>query len=99
MIRFARNVQFQIKDGKGQEFVKLFGAEVLPLLKKQSGFRDELTMLDGRHGVAISMWDDRKNAEVYGTAVYPEVLKKLTTVLDGTPKVASYEVPVTTLAG
>ena len=63
-----------------------------------TGFCDELTLLDGRRGIAISMWEDRKNADSYGTTIYPEVLKKLTPVLDGMPKVDVYEVPVTTLA-
>ena len=98
MIRFARNVHFQIKDGRTQDFVNLLGAEVLPLLKKQTGFLDEVTMLDGRRGMAISMWEDRRNADTYGTTIYPEVLKKLTPVLEGTPRVETYEVPVTTLA-
>lgn len=98
VIRFARNVHFQIKDGKDQEVVRLLNSELLPLLKKQDGFRDELMMLDGRRALAISLWDDRKKAELYGTTVYPEMLKKLTPFLDGTPKVETFDVPVTTVA-
>ena len=38
-MRFARNVQFQIKNGKEQEFNTLFEKEVLPVLRKQDGFQ------------------------------------------------------------
>ena len=37
--------------------------------------------------VAISLWDTKEHAEAYNTAGYPEVLKILDKVLDGTPKV------------
>jgi hypothetical protein len=37
--------------------------------------------------VAISLWDTKEHVEAYSTAGYPEVLKILKTVLDGTPKV------------
>jgi len=97
MTRFARNVQFQIKDGKTPDFLKILNTDVLPMLKKQDGFRDELMLLSGSRGMGISLWDERKHAEQYGTSVYPEVMKKLTPVLEGTPKVEMYEVGATTL--
>jgi hypothetical protein len=40
---------------------------------------------------AISLWDDRKSADVYQTATYPQVLAKLTPVIEGTPTVETYE--------
>jgi len=36
---------------------------------------------------AISLWDTKEHAEAYNATGYPEVLKSLNTVLDGTPKV------------
>ena len=41
--------------------------------------------------VGISLWDDRKSADAYQTAGYPQVLAKLTPVIEGTPKVETYE--------
>lgn len=97
LIRYARNVHFRIKEGKDQEIVRLMNTELLPLLKKQDGFLDELMMLDGRRAVAISLWADRKHAESYQSSLYPEVLKKLTPFLDGAPKVETFDVPMTTV--
>ena len=90
-MRFARNVRFQIKNGKEQEFAGLFEKEVLPMLRKQEGFQEEVTLVNPKGVHAISLWDNRKNAETYGTATYPQVLAKLTTVIEGTPTVETYE--------
>jgi len=42
--------------------------------------------------VAISLWDRKESADVYSRETYPQVLKGLAKVFDGTPKVNSYEV-------
>lgn len=91
-MRFARNVQFRIKNGKEQEFTSLFEKEVLPMLRKQDGFQEEVTLVNNKQGaVGISLWNDRKSAETYQTATYPQVLAKLTHVIEGTPTVETYE--------
>ena len=90
-MRFARNVQFQIKNGKEQEFAGLFEKEVLPLLRKQEGFQQEVTLVNPKGAYAISLWDNRKSAEAYQSATYPQVLAKLTPVLEGTPTLETYE--------
>ena len=47
--------------------------------------------------VAISLWDTKDYAEAYNTAGYPEVLKILDKVLDGTPKVRVSDVISSTI--
>lgn len=90
-MRFARNVQFQIKNGKEQEFAGLFEKEVLPLLRQQDGFQEEMTMVNPKGAYAISFWTDRASAETYNKATYPGVLAKLSPVIEGTPTVETYE--------
>lgn len=96
-MKFARNVHFQIKNGKEKEFTTLFENEVIPLLKKQSGFREEMTLLNKNGNLGISVWDDRKSAEAYQTAAYPGILKTLGPVIQGTPTVDTFEVANSTL--
>ena len=96
-MKFARNVQFQLKNGKEKEFTTLFENEVIPLLKKQSGFREEMTLLNTNGNLGISVWDDRKSAEAFQTSVYPGILKTLGPVIEGTPTVDTYEVANSTL--
>ena len=86
---FARNVSLYLKPNTRSEFTRIFDKEVIPMLRKQSGFRDEIIFAvpGGLKVVAISLWDTKEHAEAYKTAGYPEVLKMLHKVLDGTPKV------------
>lgn len=90
-MRFARNVQFQIKSGKETELNNLFEKEVLPMLRKQEGFQEEVTLVNPKGANFISLWDNRKNAETYEKATYPQVLAKLNSCIVGTPHVETYE--------
>ena len=94
---FGRNVHFTVKAGKVDEFNRLMRTEILPLLKKETAFREEITLLRGNTGMSVSTWDDRTGAETYNTKTYPEVLKKLSPVLEGTPRVDTYDTIVTTI--
>jgi heme-degrading monooxygenase HmoA len=96
-MNFARNVHFQIKNGKEKEFTTLFENEVLPMLRKQTGFKEELTLVNKDGALGISLWDNRKNAEAYHTTTYPKIVEKLNSVIVGTPRVETYDVGATTL--
>jgi len=90
-MQYARNVQFQIKTGKEKELNTLFEKEVLPVLRKQNGFQEEVTLVNLKGAHFISLWDNKANAEHYGTSTYPSVLAKLTEYIVGTPQVETYE--------
>ena len=96
-MKFAREVHFQIKSGKETEFNNLFEKEVLPILRKQNGFQEEVTLVNPNGANCISLWNNRQNAETYSTATYPQVLAKLTPVIVGTPTVNTYETASTYL--
>ncbi len=96
-MRFARNVQFHIKTGKETELNSLFEKEVLPMLRKQEGFQEEVTLVNPKGAQFISLWDNRKNAETYEKGSYPQALAKLTPFIDGTPRVETYETASTYL--
>ena len=72
--------------------------EILPLMRKQKGFRDDITFAipGGREVLAISLWDEKENAEAYNTSAYPQVLNKLAKVLEGTPHLKMLEVTSST---
>jgi hypothetical protein len=91
---YARNVMIHLKPNSVSEFTQTFEKDILPLLRKQNGFKDEITFLaeDGRDAVAISLWDRKENAEQYSRDTYPQVLKGLTRLVEGTPEVQAYEV-------
>jgi hypothetical protein len=76
------------------DYTRTFENEILPLLRKQKGFRDELTFVapERSAAVATSLWDTKEDAEAYNRAGYPEILKVLSKVVEGTPKVKTFEV-------
>ncbi len=91
---FGRNVSMHLKPNSLGEFTQLFEKEIIPTLRKQKGFQDEITFVvtGGTEVVAISLWDSKENAETYNRATYPEVLKTLAKVIEGTPEVRNCEV-------
>jgi hypothetical protein len=97
---FARHVSIELKANSAPEFTRIIENEILPLLRKQKGFRDEITFVAPERSLAlgISLWDTKGDAEAYNSAGYPEVLKGLSKVVEGTPKVETFEVANSTFA-
>ena len=91
---FARNVSLHLKPNSAGELTQTIEKEILPLLRKEKGFQDEITLVvaGGTKAVAISLWDQKENAEAYSRATYPQVLRALAKVVEGTPRVQTSEV-------
>ncbi len=91
---FARTVNLSLKPNDVAAFTQTMEKEIIPLLRKQKGFQDEITFVvpAGTEAVAISLWDQKENAEAYNRGVYPKVLRALANVVEGTPRVQTYEV-------
>lgn len=96
---FARNVALRLRPNSLSQFRQIFEKEVLPILRKQTGFQDEIVFATtgGADVIAISLWDTKEHAEAYNTTAYPEVLKSLHSVLDGSPKVRVADVISSTI--
>ena len=90
---FARNVSIHLKSNALSDYTRTFENDVLPLLRKQKGFKDEITLSNpgSLDVIAISLWDNKANAEAYNANTYPEVLKTFARMIDGTPKVQTFE--------
>ena len=95
---FARSVTIRLKPNSVTEFNRTFEKEILPLLQKQRGFQDQISLVasNGTEAVGISLWDNKEDAESYSRATYPEVQKLLAKVSEGTPQVQTYEVGAST---
>src|SRR6266481_6409258 len=96
---FARSISMRMKPNSSAEFNRALENEILPLLRKQKGFQDELVLVssNGADAVGISLWDQKDSAEAYHRTAYPEVQKLLSKVIEGTPQVKTYEVSTSTL--
>ena len=91
---YARSVSFHLKPGRAAEFTQIVEKNVIPVLRKQKGFQDELAFVapGGAHAVGISLWDLKEDAVAYARGAYPAVLKALEPLVEDTPQVETYEV-------
>ena len=91
---FARRVYMHLKPNSVAEFTKRLEKDILPLLRKQKGFQDEITFVGqgGTEAFAISLWEKAENAEAYNRGAYPEIAKILTSIIEGALRVESYDV-------
>jgi hypothetical protein len=97
---FARNISFHLKSNMLSDYKRTFEKDVLPLLRKQNGFKDEITFA-GPGGVdvtAVSLWENKNDADTYNTNTYPQVLKTLASFIDGTPQVHTFDVVTSTIS-
>jgi heme-degrading monooxygenase HmoA len=89
--QIARSVRFDIATDKNEQFHTLFRNEILPTLKKQDGFKDEMLLVKDQHVLAISVWNNADSARKYETATYPQLDKKLRPVMSGNPTVETFK--------
>jgi len=83
-----------LKPNSVAEFTEKLENKVIPNLRKQKGFQDEITFVapSGTEAFAISLWDRAESAEAYNRASYTEVAKILATVVEGPPQVETFNV-------
>lgn len=91
---YARRVSIELKPNTKVEFTQKLEKEILPLLRRQKGFQDEISFVaaDGKEAFAISLWDSKESADTYNSGQYADVTKLLSQLVNGTPQVKAYEV-------
>lgn len=96
---YARRVTLKLKPTSKAELTNKLEAEIIPLLRKQKGFQDEITFVAvaGNEAFGVSLWDSRENAETYHRGAFAEVTKMLSKLVEGTPQVETYEVANSTM--
>ena len=96
---FARIVRMNLKPGAGKGFARAIDDEIIPALRKYSGFTGEIAMVssDGKEAIGISMWDSKEHAEAYNRQGAPDVLKALEKYTEGKPDLRTYEITNSTI--
>ena len=91
---FARRVYMHLKPNSVAEFTQRLEKDILPLLRKQKGFQDEISFVgqSGTEAFAISLWDKAEDAEAYNRATYSEVTKILASLVEGPAQVETFNV-------
>ncbi len=90
----ARKVAARLKPNSLTEFTNLMESAILPWLRKQEGFLGLITLAvpNGREVATISFWEDKRNAQAFNSSGFPEAVKVLEKLLDGTPYVKTFDV-------
>jgi len=91
---FARRVYMHLKPNSVAEFTQKLEMEIIPLLRKQNGFQDEITCVSpgGKEAFALSLWDRAEDAEAYNRGTYQDVAKIMSIVIEGSPRIETFEV-------
>jgi len=96
---FARILDYEVKLEKKEEFVKVIKNEVLPILKKQTGFLEILPFFPEKMReekvINISLWTTKADAERYEREFYPKVFEILKPFLTTPVKVNYYKLETT----
>jgi heme-degrading monooxygenase HmoA len=91
---FARILNCEVKPEKKEEFVRIVKSQVVPILKKQTGFLEILPFFPEKAGegkaVNISLWATRSDAERYEREMYPKVVEILKPYLTAVIEVNRY---------
>lgn len=96
---FTRIVKMNCNPGQAKQICKTINDKVLPILKKQQGFLDEIVLVsttDPNQIVGQSFWNTREDAERYNRDQFPKIREMVQDVLTGTPAVETYDVDMST---
>lgn len=91
---FARKVSVRLKVDAAGPFIQKMEDEIIPLLRKQKGFLDELTLISqsGKEVYAYSFWENSDDAETYDRTTFKDVTSLLTGLIEGTVRIHTYMV-------
>jgi len=91
---FVRKVSMRLKTESAAEFNRKMEGEIIPLLRKQKGFLDEMTLIpqSGREVYAYSFWENSADAETYEKNEFAQVTGMLAGVIEGALRIHTYMV-------
>lgn len=91
---FARKISVRLKADAAGQFIQKMEDAIIPLLHKQKGFLDELTLISqsGKEIYAYSFWETSEDAERYDRTAFKEVTDLLAGLIDGTVRIHTYMV-------
>lgn len=89
---FGREVTMKLKANAAAELTRIAESDIIPILRRQKGFRDETIFIapERAEAIANSFWDTQEDAEAYSRTAYPEVLTVLANAIEGIPTVRTF---------
>ncbi len=96
---FTRIVEINTKAGKAKELSNTVTDKVLPILRNQPGFVDEITLVstdDPNRIVALSFWKSKEDAERYNREQFNNIKDIIKPLAERDPVVRTYDVETST---
>ena len=96
---YTRVVEITCKSGKGNELTNTIQEKALPILKKQTGFVDEIVLTSDMNPnlvLGISFWNTKEDAERYHREQYPKVSELLLPLTESAPVVRTFNLQSST---
>jgi len=97
---FTRVVEVTSKSGKARDLTRTVNEKVLTILKNQTGFLDEITLVsdeDPNRILAISFWKSKEHADAYQREQFNRVTDVISNLIEGAPQVRTFEVETSTV--
>ena len=97
---FVRAVEVTAKNGRGRELANTVNDKVLAVLRDQTGFVDEITLISQDNPdrmLALSFWKTREDAERYNREGFTRVNEIIRNQIEGTPQVRTFDVATSTV--
>ena len=96
---FVRVLRMKLKPGGGKGLSRAAEKEILPILKKFTGFAGEFTLVssDGKEALGVTLWHRREDAETYNREGRASVLKVVENYTEGKSTPQVYDVTHSTI--
>lgn len=90
---FGRLVTITLKADSAEELVRINNNIIVPLLRMQTGFRDESLYIApcGSQAIAKTTWATKAAAESYDRLCHAEIVRALASVIEGKPMMEGFE--------
>ncbi len=90
-------IEGTLKLNSRNEFLTYFTQTIVPTLKKNSGFVDEILLFSDTNpdqATGISLWQTKEDAQRYLRTDFPVVISKIEHLIAARPSVRTYNVEV-----
>jgi quinol monooxygenase YgiN len=98
---FARLVECRVRSGRSEELNNVIRDKAIPILRRQAGFVDEVTLVsqdEPNRIFAISFWDSKTEADKYNRDEFPKIAEVLKPILQQEPRIHPCNVSVSTIS-
>jgi hypothetical protein len=93
IVLYIRSVKLRLKSDRVNDFKRIAETEILPLLRRQTGFRDEVLCIapERLEALVIGFWDTKEAHDAFERTAYPNIVNSVSNLLEETPKVETFE--------